>query len=87
MCAGTSSIIYSVDLSLVESDDEFVEYIYRLMRVHQKPAVDHNQVLNIIKFLINNSYLEKELANSITEYITIHKKCGLYIYLEPNEKK
>ena len=80
LCGGTSSGLLDVDLVPV-GDHQFHDFIFKLMQLDKQPAVDHNKVLNIIRFVISSGYLHTETANTLTEYITLHKKCGLYVYL------
>lgn len=85
LCAGTSCEL--LDLRRVPKDDlDFHFYVGKMMQLYTKPATDHNRVMNIINYLRKTEYLDKAVNDVLGEYIALHKKCGIYLYVRKNEE-
>ena len=81
-CSTTSFPILDLN-SVPPTDENFKNYIFKLMKLDKGPLTDYNSIINTLQFLTAN-YLEQELASGIFEWISIHKKCGMYIYRSTN---
>lgn len=82
MCAGTNSRI--ADLHRVRQDQEHIfEYLDKHCQLFDQRAVDINKIGNIVNFLAKEGIIIRQVEESIYEYITAHKKCGMYMFVDP----
>lgn|GEM_PF-3848777 len=78
LCGGTSSAILDL-LSVHPTDKKFHDYMYKLMRLDQRPITDHNAVISTLQFL-RGTYLPDKQFEVIGEWLRFHKRCGVYMY-------
>lgn len=78
LCAGTNFPIINLEHLPEQEYATATKYIYETMHLKKGPIRDHNQVINVIQFLISR-YLDDEFSAVIYEWINMHKKCGIYI--------
>lgn len=84
MCAGTINMV--LDFSNLPSDKEVIfEYLDNHCKLFDKVTNDTNKVNNIIQYLSRQGLLPAHVEQNIYEYISMHKKCGFYMYIEPLE--
>lgn len=84
MCSSTHNTV--VDLRRLSADKDYVlEYLEKHCKLFDVPAVDLNKIANIIKFLYDEGILVKQVYEALYNYVGLHKKCGLYLYIDPIE--
>lgn len=82
MCDGTSNPI--VDLRKVaDSNESIYEYLDNHCKLFDRIATDINKIGNIVAFLVKEGVIQKHHESVIYDYIAMHKKCGLFMYVEP----
>lgn len=82
MCEGTQNIL--LDLRLVDkSNTELFDYMDYHLKVFDKIITDLNKIGNFISYLSNNNFIDKPRLEVIWDYISMHKRCGIYIYVRP----
>jgi hypothetical protein len=79
LCAGTSCDL--LDLRRVPKEDtDFHFYVGKMMQLYDKAATDHNRVMNILNHIVKTEYLDDSVKQVLGEYISLHKRCGIYLY-------
>jgi hypothetical protein len=82
MCDGTSNII--LDLQKVPDDKEDIySYLDNHCKLFDRIATDQNKINNVINFLSQSGYLTKHMKDALYDYIAMHRRCGLFMYVEP----
>lgn len=82
MCDGTSNIV--LDLRKVPEDKEDIyDYLDKHCKLFDKIATDQNKIGSVISFLSQHNFLSKHMTEAMYDYIAMHRKCGLYMYIEP----
>lgn len=82
ICEGTSNPI--LDLRKIPETNEIVfNYLDNHCKLFDRIATDQNKISNVINFLSQQGYLHKHIVDALYDYIAIHRKCGLYMYIEP----
>lgn len=82
MCEGTSNAI--VDFRSVSHDKEHIyDYLDSHCKLFDRIATDINKIGNVISHLNKNGVIPNHELETLWDYISMHKKCGLYMYIEP----
>lgn len=82
MCEGTSNII--LDLRKVSEENEVVyTYLDNHCKLFDRIATDQNKINNVINFLAGQGLIPKHKVDALYDYIAMHRRCGLYMYIEP----
>jgi hypothetical protein len=82
MCDGSANNI--LDLRKVLDDrEEVYAYLDKHCKLFDKIATDQNKIGNVISFLSQQKCLNKHMTDAIYDYIAMHRRCGLYMYIEP----
>ena len=80
LCGTTSFELLGVD-AIPPADIEFHNFIFKIMRLDKFPATEHNKVVSTIRFLSQTGYLGDRRAESLIEWLNLHKRCGIYLYM------
>lgn len=84
LCSGTINTV--LDFSNLPSDKNVIfEYLDGHCKLFDKVTNDTNKVSSVIQYLARQELLPKHVEQNIYDYVSIHKKCGLYMYVEPLE--
>lgn len=82
MCEGTSNVI--LDLRKIpDHHEEVYDYLDSHCKLFDRIATDLNKIGNVITYLSKQNVIPKHQSEAIWDYIAMHKKCGLYMYIEP----
>ena len=68
-------------------DDLVLDYLEKHVKLFDQHAVDLNQIGSVISFLGDQGILIKHQVNAAYEFVTFHKKCGLYLYVDPLDEE
>ncbi len=82
MCSSTHNQV--ADLRRVASDKDYViDYLEKHYKLFDAHAVDLNKIGNVINFLGKEGIILPQKETALYDYIGLHKKCGLYLYVDP----
>lgn len=82
LCEGVSN--YILDLRKVPDDmEEIYGYLDNHCKLFDKIATDQNKIGNVISFLVSKNILPKHGQEAILDFIAMHRKCGLFMFIEP----
>jgi len=82
ICGGTENRV--ADLRRLTGDmDHVIEYLEKHAKLFDSIAVDLNKINSIISFLTREGVIISQKEQALSEYMTWHKKCGLYMYVDP----
>ena len=82
MCEGTQNII--VDLrNISDSYEEVYGYLDAHCKLFDRIITDLNKIGNTISWLQQKGAIPKHTVEAIWDYIAMHKKCGMYMYIQP----
>jgi len=82
MCSGASNPV--LDLRKIsEKHEDIYNYLDAHCKLFDRIITDLNKIGNVISFLNQNGALQKHTCDAMWDYIAMHKKCGLYMYIEP----
>jgi hypothetical protein len=82
MCSGTENRV--VDLRRLTGDKDYVvDYLEKHAKLFDSYAVDINQINSIITFLSKEGLIIPQKEKALRDYLTWHKMCGLYMYVDP----
>lgn len=82
MCPGTLNKVADLRRVTVEQEHiiDYLEKHYKLFDAH---AVDLNKIGNIINLLAREGIIISQKEEALYDYLAMHKKCGLYLYIDP----
>ena len=83
MCKGTKNCVLELD-KLGSDTDEILDYLEHHCKLFEKVVSESNAVNNTMQYVIRRELVPEHIKKLIYEYITMHKTCGLYLYVEPN---
>lgn len=82
MCEGSSNII--IDLRKISDDKEDVyNYLDKHSKLFDRIATDQNKISNVINYLSEQGFITNHYKESLYDYIAMHRRCGLFMYIEP----
>lgn len=86
MCRGTANQL--ADLSKLGQENEAIlDYLDRHCKLFDRVVDDVNIINNIINYLNKYGILQDHIVKTMHEYISMHKYCGLYMFVEPKTNK
>ena len=82
MCPGTTNRV--ADLRRVATDQEHViDYLEKHYKLFDAHSVDLNTIGNIMNLLGREGIIIKQKEEALYDYLAMHKKCGVYLYIDP----
>lgn len=78
LCAGTSFVLIDLELLNFAEQVAVQSYVFKLMRMETAPITEYNAVMNSLLFL--KQYVPAPRFDATTEWVSLHKQCGLYLY-------
>lgn len=82
MCEGTSNGICDLR-KIPDNHEEIYSYLDNHCKLFDRIITDLNKIGNVISFLSTHGVLSHHKTEALWDYIAMHKKCGLYMYIEP----
>ena len=84
MCVGTNNRIADLRrLKRTPEGDKIIEYFEKHYKLFDSHTSDLNKVGNVINLLEGEGIIIPQHVKTIYDYIAMHKKCGLYLYIDP----
>lgn len=82
MCKGTTNQI--ADLAkLGQENEEILSYLDAHCKLFDRVVDDLNVIGNVVNFLNRYGIIQDHLVKVIHGYISMHKHCGLYMFVDP----
>lgn len=82
LCGGTENQI--ADLRRLSVGKEAtLEYLEKHIKLFDAPAVDVNKITGVVGHLAGEGIIIPQKEKAIYKYITLHRACGLYMYVDP----
>lgn len=82
ICPGFSTEI--IDLRRLPSNrEDILDYLEKHIKLFDNHTADINKIGSVVSFLTQEGIVIKHREAAIHELIAMHKKCGLYIYVDP----
>lgn len=84
MCVGTNNRIADLRrLRRTAEGDKIIDYLEKHYKLFEAHATDLNKIGNIVNLLEREGIIIPQRVKVIYDYIAMHKKCGLYLYVDP----
>lgn len=81
ICSGITDRL--LDLRRIDNNENLIDYLDRHIRLFDAPAVDVNKVVSTIQHLTQNGAFFKQKEAAIAEFIAVHRRCGVFLYVDP----
>lgn len=85
-CSGVSNQLLDFEVITHTKNYRFlIEYIDQITKLFQGPCFDGNRIMNTIYKAYELEYLTDELYRRCVDLFQWHKRCGVYLKLQPKE--
>lgn len=86
MCPGVNNRI--ADLRRIKADQDYVvEYLDKHCRLFDQRALELNKINNVVNYLSREGIVIKQTEETIYDFFAMHRKCGLYLYIDPMDEE
>jgi hypothetical protein len=83
-CSGVHNVLIDFEaIRHTASYQLFLEYLDRTPKLFDGPSFNGNVIMNTVYKAVEMGYIDNDHYALITQYFHFHKRCGLWLRIEP----